>query len=161
VALAGLLGKDSEELPDDSPEIDPEIDGDGPDPRPRRPEEKEKGKPKPPPARVPPNVRKEVTEKLSAMLEFFAMGLELRDPVCGGALEDQREIITARMVTIICKRPKWMNWFLSGDQYTDWLMLATALQPVAVAMYGHHVTKDATPEQQEEQASYAAPPLPG
>lgn len=153
MALAGLLGKDSEE----SAEEFPEIDEDGPDPAPKRPEEKEKGKHKAPPPRVPPHVRKEVTEKLSAMLEFFALGWQLRDPVCGQVLEDQSEAITARMVAIICKRPKMLSWFLSGDDYTDWLMLATALQPVAAAIWSHHVTKDATGMQQEELGLYAAP----
>lgn len=158
MALSGLLGKDSEELPDDSPEID---DPDGPDPKPKRPEDnKHEPKHKVPAPRVPPHQRKEVREKLSAMLEFFALGLELRDPVCGEALEDNRELICDRMVTIICKRPKWLNFFMSGDDYTDWLMLATALQPVIVTMYQHHVSKDRTPEQQEDQVTYAAPPLP-
>ena len=160
MALAGLLGKDSEELPDDSPGIDESLNGDGPDPKPKRPEDKHEAKHKVPAPKVPPHIRKEVQEKLSAMLEFFALGLSLRDEVCGEALEEQRELITARMVTIICKRPKWLNFFLSGDDYTDWLMLATALQPVVVTMYQHHVSKDRTPEQQKDQQNYAAPPLP-
>jgi hypothetical protein len=115
--------------------------GDGADPRPKRPEGNRRPK-EPPPPKVTPAVRREIEEKLTALLEFFALGMQFRDPVCGQVLEDESANITRRMVTVICRRPRWVAWFTEGADYQDWLMLATALQPVAVSLWSHHVVKD-------------------
>lgn len=163
MALADIVGKvtgkDSEEDPDDFTETDDVNTPDGPDPKAKRPAEREKAKAAPA-VRVPPHVRKEITEKLGAMVEFFAMGLSLRDDFCADAVDEQREEIVARSVAIICKRPHLVRWFTEGADYQDWLMLATALQPVAVAFWSHHVSKDRGHEEDEQDVSrYAAPPL--
>jgi hypothetical protein len=166
MALADMIGKvtgkESPEMEDDFPETDTEFEeNSGRDPRPKRPEDKAKP-PKPPVVRVPPHVRKEISEKLGAMVEFFSMGLSLRDEYCGDALEQQREEIVSRAVTIICKRPHMVRWFTEGADYQDWLMLATALQPVAIAFWSHHVSKDRGTDSDDGQdvTRYAAPPLP-
>jgi len=155
VAIADLLnkktGNDFEETPDEFPEID----ADGPDPKPKRPETKDKPA-KPPPPKVPPHQRREVKDKLGAMIEFFALGWETRDPYCGGKLAEQADEITERALAIIVKRPKMLAWFLEGSDWGDWLMLATALQPVTIAIWQHHVTKEAGPAG-EELEQYAAP----
>jgi hypothetical protein len=156
-----VTGKDSGEDSEDFTETDGEFTGnaDGPDPKAKRPESREKPKTAAPAARVPPHVRKEIAEKLGAMAEFFCMGLSLRDEYCGDALDAQREEIVTRAVAIICKRPRMVRWFTEGADYQDWLMLATALQPVAVAVWSHHVTRDRGHDDDQDVTRYAAPPL--
>lgn len=163
MALADIVGKvtgkDSGEDSDDFTETDDVNTLDGPDPKAKRPEDKGKAKAAPA-VRVPPHVRKEITEKLGAMVEFFTVGLSLRDAYCADALDEQREEIVARLVAVICKRPHMVRWFTEGADYQDWLMLATALQPVAVAFWSHHVSKDRGGDVDEQDVSrYAAPPL--
>lgn len=164
MALADIVGKvtgkDSDEVADDFPEIDDVNGGDGPDPKAQRPADKGKSKAAPA-VRVPPHVRKEIEEKLGAMAEFFTMGLAFRDEYCADALDEQREEIVKRSMAIICKRPAMVRWFTEGADYQDWLMLATALQPVAIAFWSHHVSKDRGQGDDDEQdaSRYAAPPL--
>jgi hypothetical protein len=154
--MAKVTGKDSEEPREDFREIDEPFDPEGPDPKPKRPEAKGKT-PKPAPPRVPPHVRKEVEDKLGAMLEFFALGWEQKDPYCAGKLDDQREEITKRAMVIITKRPAVLRWFTEGSDWQDWLMLATAIQPVTVAIWAHHVAHSAGPGAEEELEQYGAP----
>jgi hypothetical protein len=154
--LGKITGNDSPKTSDDSPEINGTVFGDGPDPAPKRPEGKHREKA--PVARVPPHQRKEVEEKLGAMIEFFQLGWEQRDPYCAGKLADQQEEITKRATAIICKRPKMLAWFLDSSDWSDWLMLATALQPVTVAIWAHHIAKSAGDEETDaEMGKYAAP----
>lgn len=155
--LRNFSGNDSGETPDDSEIIDAEF-ADEKDPAPKRPEGKHKA-PKAP-VRIPPHVRKDVEDKLGAMIEFFALGWEQRDPYCAGKLTEQQEDITKRAVAIIVKRPGMLRWFTEGSDWSDWLMLATALQPVTVAIWAHHVAKTVGDEAEEEMGRYAAPAVP-
>lgn len=155
-----MAGKDSPEPAEDFPGMDSENTGESTDPRPLRPEGKT-GKKTPAP-RVTPQLRKEITDKVGAMVEFFAMGWELRDEYCGAAMADQADEITSRVVAIVIKRPAALRWFTEGADYQDWLMLATALQPVTKAMWAHHVTKTVELDDQGQDVNedaYAAPPL--
>jgi hypothetical protein len=164
MALSDLVGKfsgnDSGEVPEDFPETDTGNSGDGPDPKAKRPQEKDKAKAAPA-VRVPPHVRKEIEEKLDAMIEFFAMTWSVRDDYCPDVLDEQREKIVKRAMVIICKRPGAVRWFTEGADFQDWLMLATVLQPVAVAFWSHHVSKDRGRDDDDEDdvTRYAAPPL--
>jgi hypothetical protein len=163
MGLKEMLGNDSGETDEEFPGNDAVEDGDdGIDPKPKRPEAKDR--PKPAPVRVTPSVRAEIREKLTAMIEFFALGLQLRDPYCGEVLEDEAGNVVDRMVVIICKRPKWVAWFTSGSDYGDWLMLATTLQPIVIAWWQHHIAHDIKPVNPAAAAApddleqYAAPP---
>lgn len=154
-----VTGNDSPEYDEEFTETDDEYGGaaDGTDPKPKRPEAK--SLPKKAPPRVPPHVRKEITEKISAMLEFFAAGWSIRDEYCADVLDQQREEITARFVAIVVKRPAMVRYFTEGAEYQDWLMLATALQPVVTAVWSHHVAKTAGREAEQDLDGYAAPPF--
>jgi hypothetical protein len=159
MGIRDLLSGESGETGEEFPGTDTEDGQDGIDPKPKRPKGQE-GMRRPPAPKVTPQVRREIHEKLSAMIEFFALGWQLSDPVCGEVLEDQAADITDRMVTVICKRPRWVAWFTAGADYQDWLLLATALQPVIIAAWHHHVAHDrAGPGtgEDEDLARYAAP----
>lgn len=158
--VGNLRGNDSEETRDDSPEINGQDFTEGPDPKGARPEGKHH-KAAPPAPRVSAAMRKEVEDKLGAMLEFFALGWEQRDPYCAGKLDEQAEEITKRAVAIICKRPAMLRWFTESSDWSDWLMLATALQPVTIAIWQHHVSKEVGEAAEEELERYGAPAVPG
>lgn len=136
MAIADLLRNKDEEFDGDSAGIDEPADPEGADPKPKRPEGR-KAKERPPPVRVTPQVRRDIHEKLTAIIDMMALTWQLRCEECGGVLEDESDKIVDRMVTVICKRPRWVEWFTSGADYQDWLMLATALQPVAIAAWAH------------------------
>jgi hypothetical protein len=163
MALAELVGKftgnDSGESDEDFPENDEGNNPDGPDPKAKRPEAKEKPKGNVPAVRIPPHVRKEITETVDAYVEILTAGWSLTDDYCSSVMDEQRPEVVERIVKIICKHPAWVRALQEGDGLKDWFLLAVALKPVGQALWLHHVSKEVADNDQQDVTRYAAPPI--
>lgn len=148
-------GGDGADVPDDPGDLldDPE-DLLPPDPKPNRRSGPTKARK--PTGRVTAAQRKTVKDGCELMLTALAGTWALRDPHCGGAALDAADPVAARLVPIICRNPRWLEWFTEGDGLMDYLGLAIALRPVASAVWGHHVTGKAGREVEQDAADYAA-----
>lgn len=108
---------------------------------------------------------KKQKDELSASVEmlFATPGLLLSfagDPVCGGALSDNSANIADKLVPIICRNPRMVEWFMAGGNVMDYVALAQAFVPVGVTVYQHHVSKTIGHDHEEDYddlSTYAAP----
>ena len=126
------------EIPDEIPEDwASELDKD-PVPAPRRGAEtlvpKTFGK-------VTPALKKRIAAELEAYIEFAAMPLVMRDPVCGGALHEQAKPMAEAVAQIMSRYPEIAHKFLATGMLGDWLKLFLTAQPVIQAVWSHHVVK--------------------
>jgi hypothetical protein len=90
---------------------------------------------------VGPALKKRIAAEIEMYIEFAAMPILLRDPVCGGAIHEQAEPIAAAITQILAKYPEIAHKFLATGAVGDWIKLAVALQPVGKIVWEHHVTK--------------------
>lgn len=63
------------------------------------------------------------------------------DPYCGGALAQQYEEVVKACLPLICRSEKVVKFFSGESNWVHYLALASALQPVATAVYQHHIAK--------------------
>lgn len=173
--LDRLTGKEPDEdfYPEDD-EFDYEYeDALEPDPQPAHVEPepvKEKAKRKfSLPARQSPveavKLTKKQKDELAASVEmlFATPGILLSfagDPVCGGALSDNAGNIADKLVPIICRNPRMVEWFMAGGNVMDYVALAQAVLPIGVTVYQHHVSKSIGHDHEEsydDLSAYTAP----
>ena len=106
---------------------------------------------------VTPALRKRISAELEAYVEFAALPLVLRDPVCGGALHEQAKPIADAITAILARYPDLAHKFLATGVLGDWLKLGVALHPVLKAMWEHHIK--ATPDDQVEGGADGQPEI--
>ena len=110
--------------------------------KPKRPGWAKDGKPsKPvaPPVKVTKAVVSDIEGKLTLLLTGPAVFWQMADPLCGGAFADNLENIVRKAVPLIAQSPDAVRWFTKGTTFLLWLDLVWALQPVAQAVYAHHI----------------------
>lgn len=107
---------------------------------------------------------KKQKDELAASVEmmFVVPGsiLGMVDPVCGGAIADNGANISERLIPIICRNPRMVEWFMQGGNVMDYVALAQAFLPVGVTIYQHHVSKTIGHTHEEEYddlSAYSAP----
>lgn len=81
----------------------------------------------------------EMEARLALLLSIPASTWALLDPVCGGAAADNLDNIVRKSVPLMIQSPQIVAWFTKGQTFMLWLDLAIAVQPVAQAVYAHHV----------------------
>lgn len=123
-----------------------------------------KPKPDPPPVKVTASVRSDIEGKLALLLSVPAMTWQMADPYCGGAFADNAANIASKMTPLICQSPDAVRWFTKGTTFILWMDLAVACQPVATAIYRHHLSPEAQRAReaaalQGAQQQYAQPDL--
>ncbi len=99
-----------------------------------------KDKPKPE-VKVTAALRKDVQAKTALLLGMGATAWSSRDPHCGTAAMESVPDVSAALADIFCDSPDIVRWFSAGSGYMKWLNLAAALQPVASAVWGHHIAR--------------------
>lgn len=81
---------------------------------------------------------------IEAILELFFQplltGLAMRDPYCGGELLEHWDRIREKSLPLIARSPAVVEWMTKAGGAMDWLAFAAALQPVATAVWRHHVS---------------------
>jgi hypothetical protein len=150
----------------------PDDDGDGedevsPDPPPGHARQDNAGPRRGRPAaghggkvRVTATVRKDIEAKVTIMLIVPGKIWQARDPFCGGTFVDTIPQQAPAWANIICDSPDLVEFFTgAGGAFMKYLELLTILQPVAMAVWAHHVAHtvelvDGPP--QPDLASYAA-----
>lgn len=96
-------------------------------------------KPQQPTVKVTRTVVADIEGKLTLLLTGPAVFWQMADPLCGGAFADNLDNIVRKAVPLICQSPDAVRWFTKGTTFLLWLDLVWALQPVAQAVYAHHV----------------------
>lgn len=91
-------------------------------------------------AKVTAAQKRAVSDALEMMITLPAGVVALKDPVCGGAVLEHCDNIVKKLTPIVCRNPAMVEWFTTGAGYLDWFGLATALSPVVMTVWSHHVT---------------------
>lgn len=97
-------------------------------------------------AKITPALKKRISGELEVYIELMAMPIVMRDPVCGGAIHEQARPMADAIAQILSRHPEIASKFLATGMIGDWLKLLAAVQPVAAAIWSHHITS--TPEQE-------------
>ena len=85
-------------------------------------------------------VRTDIAAKLGMMLELSGRVWAVRDPLCGGVFVQQVPPIREASVDLILQSPDLVAWFTGvGGGFMLALNLLVACQPVAAAVWAHHV----------------------
>lgn len=92
-----------------------------------------------PPIRITKKVRDDIEGKLGMIYGFMTLGIQIRDPICGAALESNTDTIVPKMVPIICKSPELVKWFTKGGGYMLWFELVMVFMPVLKVVAQHHI----------------------
>lgn len=109
------------------------------DPRPKSPPRKSA----PTSSRKTPNgIKTEIREEVEAFIALMAVPIVMRDPTCGGSLMQQREAIADALAEIAMTNDTMLRLLQSGGTAMLWLKLVTAVSPVAVTVYHHHVVRE-------------------
>lgn len=103
-------------------------------------------------AKVTAAQKRSVADALEMMITLPAGVIAMKDPVCGGAALEHCDNIVKKLTPIVCRNPAMVEWFTSGAGYLDWFGLATALAPLVMTVWSHHVTKP-----QEQEGAHAHP----
>lgn len=163
-------------LPENAPQIDPELPPDpfdlSPDPEPSDdgPGIHDPVPPPPRPGRPPVpavtrQVEREVREELDAILRLMALAWSVPDPSCGSVLSDQSTAIAAALTALLKKNPRLLASLRGAGWLGEWVGLAMALTPVVRAFYAHHLappipeqetTTDGDPTAPRSRTDYAA-----
>ncbi len=103
-------------------------------------------------ARVTAAQKRAVADALEMMITLPAGVVAMKDPVCGGAVLEHCDNIVKKLTPIVCRNPAMVEWFTTGAGYLDWFGLATALSPVVMTVWSHHVSR---PHEQEGDYGHA------
>lgn len=96
--------------------------------------------------------KRAVADALEMMITLPAGMVAMRDPVCGGAALEHCDNIVKKLTPIVCRNPAMVEWFTTGAGYLDWFGLASALGPLVMTVWSHHVTRP-----QEQEGTHAHP----
>ena len=104
------------------------------------------------------SVKKEVRDEIEAFIALMNVPVALRDPVCGGAVMQQREAIADALAEIAMRNPAVLKFLRSGGDIMVYMKLVTALSPVVMTVYQHHFAGHEQEEERYEQpgASFLA-----
>jgi hypothetical protein len=139
------------DVPDDASELSglgagdgapaPDADSLEPDPQPSRRQRKGRRPGRAAAQKASKADQDQVRDALTMLYTLPAWGLRLRDPHCGGALQDQRDDIVKALVPIVCRNPGMLAFFTAANApWMDYLALFQALMPVGQTIWAHHVT---------------------
>lgn len=92
--------------------------------------------------KVTPAMQRKIAEQISMYIELFAMPAAMRDPVCGGAVQDQAEALGKAFAKILSRYPEAAHKMLASGVLGDWIAVGMAAKPIAQAIYHHHIAKD-------------------
>lgn len=110
------------------------VEGDiGPDPEPSD-EAKTRGT-----VRVTLKVKREMQESIEAYLALGAGMFAMSDPLCGGALVDQSQLIAEKLVPILARNQTAVRYFRSSSTFKESMDLILVLWPVAAMIGKHHI----------------------
>lgn len=111
-----------------------------PDPDPAQPKGSGPRVPARRPVKVTAAIRADIEAKVALMLTFPAAAWAARDPFCGRVAVDVVPPTSSALADIFCGSPDAVAFFTTtGGDYMKWLQLMTALQPLAVTYYQHHI----------------------
>lgn len=96
--------------------------------------------------------KRAVADALEMMITLPAGMVAMRDPVCGGAALEHCDNIVKKLTPIVCRNPAMVEWFTTGAGYLDWFGLASALAPLFMTVWSHHVTRP-----QDQESAHAHP----
>lgn len=96
--------------------------------------------------------KRAVSDALEMMITLPAGMVAMKDPVCGGAALEHCDNIVKKLTPIVCRNPAMVEWFTTGAGYLDWFGLASALAPLFMTVWSHHVTRP-----QEQEGTHAHP----
>lgn len=91
------------------------------------------------PVKVTKAVIGDIEGKLTLLLSGPVAFWQMADPICGQAAADNLDNMVRKAVPLIIQSPDAVRWFTKGTQFLLWLDLIWAMQPVAQAVYAHHV----------------------
>lgn len=110
------------------------------DPEPQQPKGGASRVPVRRPVKVTAAIRADIEAKVALMLTFPAAAWAARDPFCGRVAVDVVPPTSSALADIFCGSPDAVAFFTTtGGDYMKWLQLMTALQPLAVTYYQHHI----------------------
>jgi hypothetical protein len=87
------------------------------------------------------SVRKQVADELHAYISLAAMTWSLRDPHCGGVLDDNARKMADALAELIARNPKLVEWIHTSGLVGDWMKLFMVFTPLVSAIRDHHITK--------------------
>lgn len=82
---------------------------------------------------------KEISEQIEMMITVASIPWAMRDPHCGGALQQQAKPIADALAVQALNSPRLMKWLEAITSPTGWIGIAIAVEPVAQAVVQHHV----------------------
>jgi hypothetical protein len=89
-------------------------------------------------------VQQDIEGKLALLLAAPVNLWAAVDPACGSAAVENYEQTIRAAVPLICQSPAAVRMFTEGTTWMLWAQLVTALQPVGLAVWRHHVTGTVT-----------------
>lgn len=90
--------------------------------------------------RVSKKMRDDIQGQIVLILGMAGGMFAMNDPVCGGSLVENLDLISEKLVPIICKSPTAVRFMTRGGGMLDYLALAAALRPVVTTVWKHHIT---------------------
>lgn len=149
-SLAEILGGTTEDIPDvpgDASSLDEGAAGDElpADPAPSRTSGgKRRARTRGARAAARKTTRQEqdqVRDALTMLLTVPMWAGQMKDPVCGGSVMENRDAIINSLVPIACRHPAALAFLTGSDApWMEYLALMTALKPVIQTVWGHHVS---------------------
>jgi len=113
--------------------------------------------------RVTATVRKDVQAKIGFVLYPAGQVWSVRDPFCGGTFLQQVPDISEAMADLVCDSPDLLAWFTGpAGGFMKYFKLIMAVQPVAMAVWAHHIAHGPQPaypqdaQQPPQMPAYAA-----
>jgi hypothetical protein len=128
-----------------------------PDPAPRRGKKTTRSAPV---RKVTLAQKGQIEDACALILTTIGGGISLRDQHCGPALTEHADNAAKKLVPIIARNPRWVEWFCGSTGFLDVMGLVMAFRPVLVTMWSHHVTHTiGEGVEQLDYSKYAAPDL--
>jgi len=91
--------------------------------------------------KVTPTMQRKIAEQISMYIDMLAMPVAFRDPVCGGAVQDQAEALGKAFAKILARYPEAAHKMLASGVLGDWIAVGLAAKPIAEAVWNHHIVK--------------------
>jgi hypothetical protein len=84
--------------------------------------------------------KRQIEDAVSLLLTTLGAGISFRDQHCGPALTEHADNIADKLVPIIARNPKWVEWFCGSTGFLDAMGLVIAFRPLLTTVWAHHVT---------------------